>query len=135
MVILRTLHTHYIWPVLVVVAMLYGAALIIGLVQKRAYGRLPKLGGMLLLILMDLQLLAGLAVYGIQQRWNDVDILRSYEHPFQMIVAIVVFHVGYRQVNRTVDHQKKLRNALIWMGVAMIILGLGLVRIKGMMGT
>ncbi len=135
MVALRALHTDYIWPVLLVVALLYAIALIMGLVQKGAYGPLQKLGGRFLLILMDLQLLVGLVLYGVQQRWQGADILRSYEHPFQMIVAIVVFHVGYRQVGNTQDERKKLRNALIWMLTSLIILGLGLIRIKGWMGT
>ncbi len=133
--ILRTLHAEYLWPTLLVVAALYAVALIRGLVQHSEYGTLPKLGGLVLLILMDLQLLAGLALYGVQQRWSGADVLRSYEHPFQMIVAVVVFHVGYRQVKNTRDHRKKLRNALIWMVTALLILGLGLIRIKGWMGT
>ncbi len=135
MVALRALHTDYIWPVLLVVALLYAIVLIMGLVQKGAYGPLQKLGGRFLLILMDLQLLVGLVLYGVQQRWQGADILRSYEHPFQMIVAIVVFHVGYRQVGNTQDERKKLRNALIWMLISLIILGSGLIRIKGWMGT
>ena len=135
MTIIRTLHADYIWPPLLVVAVLYAVALIIGLMQKGEYGPLQKLGGLVLLILMDLQLLAGLVLYGVQQRWSGTDVLRSYEHPFQMIVAIVVFHVGYRQVGNALDHRKKLRNALIWMIASLIILGTGLVRVKGWMGT
>lgn len=133
--ILRTLHAEYLWPTLLVVAALYAVALIRGLVQQGEYGTLPKLGGLALLILMDLQLLVGLVLYGVQQRWSGADVLRSYEHPFQMIVAVVVFHVGYRQVQNAPGHRKKLRNALSWMVAALLILGLGLVRIKGWMGT
>ncbi len=135
MTIIRTLHAEYIWPTLLVVAVLYAIALIMGLLQKGEYGTWQKLGGLVLLILMDLQLLAGLVLYGVQQRWSGTDVLRSYEHPFQMIVAIVVFHVGYRQVGNALDQRKKLRNALIWMVASLIILGAGLVRIRGWMGT
>ncbi len=135
MAILRSLHTDYIWPFIVVMAVLYAIALVIALIKKGEYGTSQKLGGLILLILMDLQLLAGLVLYAIQQRWTGNDILRSYEHPFQMIVAIVLFHIGYRQVKIANEHQKKLRFALIWMVGSLIILSLGVIRITGWMGS
>ncbi len=135
MAILRSLHTDYIWPFIVVVAALYASALVIALIKKGEYGTFQKIGGLFLLILMDLQLTVGIVLYAVQQRWTGNDILRSYEHPFQMIVAIVLFHIGYRQVKIATEHQKKLRFALIWLVGSMIILGLGLIRITGWLGS
>lgn len=135
MPIIKSLHADYIWPVILVVALVYAVALVRGLLQKGSYGTFQRIGGLSLLILMDLQLLAGLILYGVQQRWTGTDVLRSYEHPFQMIVAIVVFHVGYRQIKLASDSQAKLRAGLIWMSVSILIVGIGLARIKGLMGT
>ena len=135
MPLIRSLHADYIWPLILAAAFIYGLALVIALIQKGNYAAFQRLGGLALLILMDLQLLVGIVLYGLQQRWSVPDILRSYEHPFQMIVAIAVFHVGYRQVRVAPNQQSKLRTGLLWMSVSVIILGVGLFRIKGLMGT
>lgn len=135
MTFIRSLHTDYVWPVLLAAAAILAVALAMGMLRKQEYGTLQKAASLALLICFDLQIAAGLLVYILQQRWLGGDVLRSYEHPLQMIVALALCHVGYRRIKAAQDSRRKYRNALIWMGLSVVIVILGLARVQAWGGS
>ena len=57
----------------------------------------------------------------------------SYEHPVTMIVGHSVFMVGNLLLRRTDNVDRKLRTALMWVTATMVVIGLGLARVKGLL--
>lgn len=47
-------------------------------------------------VLIDIQVLLGLALYGVDQYWESEEALIAYVHPAVMIVALVVAHLAVR---------------------------------------
>ena len=133
--VLRIVHTDYGWIFLTVAAVLYIAWMAASWARSASWGPLHQAASLLLLILIDVQVLLGGIVYAAQQRWTGEDILRSYEHPFQMLVALALFHVGYRQIKIAADSRRKLRAALVWSALCLAVFGLGLLRVLGLMGA
>ena len=47
-------------------------------------------------VLLDIQVLLGLVLYGMEQYWESPEAMVAYVHPAIMIVALVVAHLGVR---------------------------------------
>lgn len=133
--VLRIIHTDYGWIFLTVAAVLYIALMAASWARSASWSPLHKAASLLFLILIDAQVFLGVIVYAAQQRWTGEDVLRSYEHPFHMLVALALFHVGYRQVKIAADSQRKVRAALIWSALCLAVFALGLWRILDRMGA
>lgn len=133
--VLRIIHTDYGWIFLTVAAVLYIALMAASWARSASWSPLHKAASLLFLILIDAQVFLGVIVYAAQQRWTGEDVLRSYEHPFHMLVALALFHVGYRQVKIAADSRRKVRAALIWSALCLAVFALGLWRILGRMGA
>lgn len=126
--LLRSLHITYIWPVLAGVAVLYVLWMAYGLARRADWTSGPAMASLLFLILLDVQLLLGATLWILQQRWTGDDVMRSWEHPFHMIVALTLYHVGYRQLKRATAAKAKFRAALIWSTACLVLLGMGIIR-------
>jgi hypothetical protein len=77
---------------------------------------------------MDIQLILGLVLWVMQQRWTGVLPLSSWEHPFTMIVGVVLAHMTWTRIKRAPD-AAKFQTALVGYLVAAVVVGLGIARI------
>ena len=122
-------HSWLRWAVL--------AAAVVALVRSArgqgTWSRADDRAGLLFSILLDVQVLLGLLLYfplsplmaGVRAQMADAmrnDALRYWliEHPFGMLVAVVLAHVGRARIRKAADPRRKHRLALIFFGLALV---------------
>jgi hypothetical protein len=101
----------------------------IALVGSRKWSKLDETLLRITPIVIDIQLLLGVVVWVLQQRWNGAIPLVSWEHPVTMLIVVLVAHTTSSRVKRLTDDAAKFRLALIGYGVTSVILALGIARI------
>jgi hypothetical protein len=94
-----TLHSLWRWVVLVVAAVTIVKALI-GWFGRQPWGRLDDQLGMFYTIALDIQVLIGLVLYILEQRWTLRDPFFAYIHPLVMIIALILAHIGRSRVRK-----------------------------------
>ena len=110
----------------------------IGLRRSAAWSPLEQRASLIYTVVMDLQVLFGLALYaflspltklGFQdfQRAMSSRDIRYFlvEHAFFMLVAWVLVHLGSVLVKRGSSDRVKYRRAVIWFGLSFLVLLLG----------
>lgn len=126
-------HSDWRWIVILV-----GAALLIkylaGLLSNSRWSRIDHLLGLAFTIVLDIQLLLGLVLWIMGQRWMGADPLRSWEHPVTMILGIAVAHITSTRVRRASESSTKYRTGLAGYLVASLIILFGILRITGALG-
>lgn len=125
------LHNFMRWIVLLF-ALLTLIRAIRGITNKAAFTKGDRLTAMFLMISTDIQLLLGLALY-YMKGWLDVlangaDVMsnkynRFYaiEHAVGMIVAIVLIHIGYSSVKKSIPDLSRFRR-LFWYTLFAVII-------------
>ncbi len=105
-------------------ALIVAAQSLFGLMGKKQFGKGNKMFALALLIFCDLQLVLGLILYytfvigsGMLKTGsvmkNPVSRFWAVEHSVGMIVAIILVHVGYSVVKKSIDSEKKFKR-LFW---------------------
>jgi hypothetical protein len=125
-------HSWLRWVVLVA-ALVAVVRSIGGWNGQRPWTRVDDRSGFLFVTFLDLQLLIGLLLYFLfspllatireqagQAMGNDVMRYWLLEHPFGMIVALVLAHIGRVRIRKAVDTRRKHRLAVIFFGLALV---------------
>jgi len=107
---------------------------ITGLTSKRAYSASDNRSNFLFMVFCDIQLLVGLILY-FKNGWfkHLVDspkavmqdpVLRffSVEHTLQMIIALILIHIGRSSVKRASTDRLKHKRMLIFFGIALLLI-------------
>jgi hypothetical protein len=123
-------HSGWRW-IVILVAVVALVKLLIGWLMGARWSRLDQGLGAALPIVLDIQLLLGLVLWIVEQRWNGGDPLRSFEHPVTMILAIVAAHITWSRVKKSDVDQVKYRTAVIGFAIALILVVLGVLRVTG----
>ncbi len=129
---LLTAHSILRW--LVIVAGLVAAVHAWRAAAWRSPAR-PSAAGLLFTIFFDLQLLLGLVLYFVLSPITTTalhrfgssmssDVVRFWlvEHPFGMIVALVLAHIGRAKSRGGTEDQRRRRQAAIYFTIAVIII-------------
>jgi hypothetical protein len=108
-----------------------------GVNTRRPWTPLDDRGGMWFTAALDLQMLLGLALYGVfmvspagQEARADMGAAMRdaptrfflVEHPFGMIAAIVLAHVGRVRIRKATDSESRHKRALLFFGLSMVVL-------------
>jgi len=125
-------HSWLRWVVLILGLIAAGRALMAG---RRQWTRTDHQVGMLFGITLDIQMLLGLMLYFLlspftREALQDVGAamknsgLRFWavEHPFGMIVALALVHIGNARIRKTYDDRRKHRLAAIFFTLALLIM-------------
>jgi len=120
------LHLHSILRYLILLVALWAILqMASGLNGKKVFSKADKRPALLFLILMDLQLLAGLFLY-FAGAWgwtsirsygmaavmrNDMTRFFALEHEVGMVIALILVHAGYAATKRNISDQKKFSRA------------------------
>lgn len=131
-------HNIVRWVVLIVGIIAVGRALI-GWFGKRRWSSADRTLGMVYTSAMDIQLLLGLILYvflspitksmfqNLSQAMSNAGMrFFGLEHAFYMIVAVVLAHIGNAKTKRAAEPSARHRAALIWFGLAIILILLGM---------
>lgn len=122
---------HYLASLAMVVAV---AAFLINWLRGQEWSQLEQRIGTYAIIVVDIQLLLGLILWGIGASLGIVgaNAARTIEHPFTMLLAIIILHAGWVWTKRS-DETVRLRNgALTFVVAGLLVLG-GLTRIWGIL--
>ncbi len=122
---------HYLASLAMVVAV---AVFLVNWLRGREWSQLERRIGTYAIIVVDIQLLLGLVLWGIGASLGIIgaNAARTIEHPFTMLLAIIILHAGWVWTKRS-DETVRLRNgALTFLVTGLLVLG-GLTRIWGIL--
>jgi hypothetical protein len=130
---LLTLHSYVRWVVLVL-ALLALARAIAGVMQRRPWTPADDGAAKWFTMSLDIQMLIGLLLYFVfspftMSAWGDIgSAMRDsttrfvvIEHPFGMVVALALAHIGRARIRKARDSAHRHRTALIFFGLAVVI--------------
>lgn len=129
--ILSQMHGHLGWPLVGALGALLWIALVAARFRSGTWNTGLLRSTQAFVVLLNIQIMLGILVWIMQARWTGQEALTSYEHPVTMIVGHSVFMIGNLFLRRTDDVVRKLRLALVWVTASMVVIGLGLARVKG----
>lgn len=130
------LHSHNLfrWLVLIilVIAVVMGLA---GWFGKKEWTKKDNIAGLLLTIFIDIQFLIGIILYAFVSPLTKAAFadfgaamknttLRFYavEHLLLMVIALVLVHIGRAKSKKAIASWKKHRTAVIFYGIALIVI-------------
>ncbi|MDR3681596.1 MAG: hypothetical protein P4L41_16630 [Flavipsychrobacter sp.] len=127
------LHSALRWLILLF-ALLTIASGLRGMGGGRIFGKGDKRNALLLLICCDIQLLVGLALY-FGNGWlnmmttnagevmkNTAQRFYAMEHNVMMILAIVLVHIGYSSVKKSIPDQSKFKRLFWFTAIALVVI-------------
>ncbi len=122
---------HYLASLALVVAV---AAFLVNWLRGQAWSQLEQRIGTYAIIVVDIQLLLGLILWGIGASLGIIgaNAARTIEHPITMLLAIIILHAGWIWTKRS-DETVRLRNGALTFLVAGLLVLAGLTRIWGIL--
>lgn len=126
-IILRT-HSDFRYLVIAVVVLAL-LKLLIGMISGSRWGKLDQILGAAFPIVFDIQLLFGIVLWIVEQRWTGAVPLQSWEHPVTMILAIIAAHITWSRAKKQTVDANKFRTAFVGFLVAGLLMALGVARI------
>lgn len=124
---------HDGWHYLAALAMIVAIGLfLVRWIRGQAWSGLAQRVGTYAIIVVDIQLLLGLILWGVGWSLGIVgaNAARTIEHPFTMLLAIVLLHAGWIWTKRS-DETVRVRNgAVTFIATGLLVLA-GLSRIQG----
>lgn len=127
-------HAHSGWRyiVLLLLAVVIVKSLI-GMLSNGRWSGLDEWLNRLTPISIDIQFLLGLILWIMQQRWNGIDTLTSWEHPVTMLIGSALAHVTSTRVKKAPTDVAKFQTATVGYVIAGIVIALGVARITHVM--
>ncbi len=122
---------HSGWRYLASLALVVAvAAYLVNWLRGREWSRLEQRIGLYAIVVVDIQLLLGLILWGVGGSLGFIgaNAARTIEHPLTMLLAIVLLHVGWVWTKRS-DETVRLRNGALTFVVAGLLVLAGLTRI------
>ncbi|MCY3708794.1 MAG: hypothetical protein OXG26_07855 [Caldilineaceae bacterium] len=127
------IQAHSGWQYLASLALVVAVAVyVVNWLRGQMWSALYRRIGLYAIIVIDIQLLLGLILWGVGASMGIVgaNAIRTVEHPFTMLLAIVLLHAGWVWTKRS-DETVRLRNGAVTFLVAGLLVLLGLLRIWG----
>ncbi len=108
---------------------------LIGWLGRGQWTPMDRRIGSITAILVDIQLVLGLALWGVAASMGLMAgrATRMMEHPVIMLIAIAVMHVGWSRARKATTDQSKFQTAAITFIVTGLLVALGVARVTGMM--
>ncbi|MYC97147.1 MAG: hypothetical protein F4X14_19500 [Caldilineaceae bacterium SB0661_bin_32] len=128
------IQAHSGWQYLASLALVVAVAVyVVNWLRGQMWSALYRRIGLYAIIVIDIQLLLGLILWGVGASMGIVgaNAIRTVEHPFTMLLAIVLLHAGWVWTKRS-DETVRMRNGAVTFLVAGLLVLWGLLRIWGM---
>ena len=125
--------THGGWQYLTSLALVVAVAVyMVNWLRGQTWSTLERVIGLYAIIIIDIQLLLGAILWGVGASMGIVgaNAARTIEHPFTMLLAIILLHVGWVWTKRS-DEAVRLRNGAVTFVVSGLLVLWGLLRIWG----
>ena len=102
---------------------------LMGLLGNGRWSSLDEWLNRLTPISIDIQFLLGLVLWILEQRWNGVDTVASWEHPVTMLIGTALAHVTSTRVKKAPTDAAKFQTATVGYIIAGLVIALGVARI------
>ena len=123
---------HSGWRYIVLIALIVAVVwYFIAWLRKSPAGGFSATMNRWLPIIIDIQWLLGLVIWIWQTWWNNGDVLRAWEHPVMMTLAVVAAHLTSSRVRKADTDEGKNRTAAIGYLITLLIIALAVWRIVG----
>lgn len=112
---------HNIWRWLVLIAAV--AAIVLALLAatgSRPWDATSDRLGLIFTITMDIQVLVGIIIWLLEQRWSG-DAYLGYIHPILMLGAVALAHVGRSRADKAQGSPVKGRTAAIFFTASLVV--------------
>ncbi|MCJ8331286.1 MAG: hypothetical protein HRT89_22715 [Lentisphaeria bacterium] len=119
-------HSHWRY-LLLLFLIIFILKAIIGIIGKKPWGKFDKITARLLPIAADVQLLQGIIVLVTTEK--DLSPFRKFEHPFIMLIAIILLHVGSVFIKKSDNDTKRFKLVLGFYLSSLLLMLLGIWRI------
>lgn len=117
--VLVEIHTIWRWVVILVsIGALYFS--LMSAANRRPWDSLADRFSLFMTIAFDVQVLVGLALWVVEQRWGD-DIYLGYIHPVLMLIAAALAHLGRIRSEREKASVEKGRVAALFFAAAIVV--------------
>ena len=124
------LQAHSGWRYIVLlILVLTIIKVLLGAISKGRWSTLDQWLNRLTPIVIDIQLLLGLILWVLEQRWLGGDSVASWEHPVTMLIGVVLAHATSRRVTSAPTDAAKFQAAAIGYIIAGLVVALGVARI------
>lgn len=126
---------HSGWQYLASLALIGAVAFyLFSWLSGRTWSRLEQRVGLYAIIVVDIQLLLGLILWGVAASLGFVgnNAARTIEHPFTMLLAIALLHIGWVWTKRA-GETVRLRNGALTFVISGLLVLAGLTRIWGIL--
>ena len=126
---------HSGWQYLASLALIVALAFyLFSWLSGATWNRLVQRIGLYAIIVVDIQLLLGLTLWGVGASMGifGANAARTIEHPFTMLLAIALLHIGWVWTKRA-DEAVRLRNGALTFVIAGLLVLAGLTRIWGIL--
>jgi hypothetical protein len=115
------IHDIWRWVVLITAAATIVRALV-GWLSQGPWNSLDDRLGMLYTVALDVQVLLGLILYILEQRWRLSDPFFAFIHPLVMIIALALAHIGRSRCRKAQTPQAKHRAAAIFYSISFFLI-------------
>jgi hypothetical protein len=118
-------HTIFRWVVLIAAV----AALVLAVMSatgSRPWDAVSDRASLFFTIAMDIQLLIGLLVWVVEQRWGGGDNYLSFLHPLLMIAAVGLAHVGRVRADRAQGDRSRGTTAALFFSASLVVIVLAI---------
>src|SRR5689334_10675655 len=115
-----TLHSYWRWIVLLAAL----AAIILALLVSsgsRPWAGAADRAALVFTIAMDVQLLIGVIVWVVEQRWTG-DVVLGWLHPIAMLGAVALAHIGRVRADRATTDRDRGRQAALFFVVSLVVI-------------
>ncbi|WP_372365715.1 hypothetical protein [Candidatus Uabimicrobium sp. HlEnr_7] len=131
--ILYKSHQHWRYMIFMFAAIAI-VSLVIGLFSQKKWRPLGRVSSLLFVIMIDIQVLIGLALWFVGERWKGADPERSWEHPTIMLLAVALVHIGSVKAKKgEKDDLVRYKTMLNFAFAAMVVVLFGVYKItKGL---
>lgn len=122
-------HSGLRWLVLIMLLVAIVNALI-GWLGNKDWQKKDKMINMITMMFFHLQVVIGIVLYfvgpkkafkGFADLAHDVSRFYALEHPIMMLIAAILFTIGYSKVKKAESDSKKYRRTFFWFTITLLI--------------
>jgi hypothetical protein len=128
-------YAHSGWRFLVIlVAAIVGVRILVGLKAGIWHEKRDKLLALSYPVMLDIQVLLGIGLWLGRELYRAGLPLHRFEHPFTMILAMIVAHAGFKLCKEKEEATEKFKTLLTCYGISIVLLALGIWRVTSIKG-